>query len=70
MELHVGSNTECNEKWTAVVWTADNIAVGTIAPCTCYQTVHSVKKLSWHICAITEWLYSVVNLLIIDNAKD
>ena len=32
--------------------TGDNIAVVTVAPCTCYPTVHSVKKLSLHTGAI------------------
>jgi len=34
--------------------TGDNIAAGTVAPCTCYPTVHSVKKLSLHTGAIRQ----------------
>jgi hypothetical protein len=54
----------------ADVGTADNIAVGTTAPCTFYPTVHSVKKL---FCdrGTKRWsLDSVVNLINLHNDKD
>jgi hypothetical protein len=52
MELHVGRNTEWNENRTHVFGTGVSIAVTTVAPYTCYLTVHGVKKLSLHTGAI------------------
>ena len=52
MELHAGRNTEWNENRSHVFGTGGNLAVGTLAIYICSRTLHSVKKLPLHSCAV------------------